>query len=422
MKNYFFLLMVGIFFLVSCEGEKIDYSILHKSIAVHADVRTSKTRLVNDTWSPGDAIGIYMFRAGEGLSESSLEARNAQYVTHTGESSFVPINVANDVKFPYDGSSVDFISYYPYGTVNSKFEYSIDISDQTDQSAIDFVYSDNAKLLNKNSGTVGLTFTRQLTKIVVKINTIDASSLSAVNVTLIGSNTKGKFSLVDKSITASTKKNIPMKVSSDGITAEAILFPLENLDGLQFEITNGDYGYRYDLIEATNIQRFEAGYKYTYKLTLDTRMPINVSATVSPWVDGAEESAIIEKDFEVYKPEGDGTKQNPYTIEDAQNIPSTQNVWVKGNIVGFYSGSNYTSFVPGKENAVASNIALATAPAETDAAKTVPVQLSIASVREALNLKDNPNLLGKSVLIKGDVEPYFGAPGLKNASEYELIP
>ena len=151
-------------------------------------------------------------------------------------------------------------------------------------------------------------------------------------------------------------------------------------------------------------------------------MPIDVSATVSPWIDGAEESAKVNKDFEVYKPEGDGTKENPYTIQDAQKISSTRNVWIKGNIVGFYSGSNYTSFVPGKENASASNIALAAAPAETDAAKTVPVQLSTAAVREALNLKDNPSLLGKSVLIKGDVEPYFGAPGLKNASEYELIP
>ncbi len=414
--------MVGIFFLMSCEGEKIDYSILDKSIVVTAQVKRSKTRLMNDAWSPGDAIGIYMIRAGEALSQSSVEVSNAQYVTHEGESSFVPKNVANDVKFPYDGSSVDFISYYPYGTVNSKFEYSIDISDQTDQSAIDFVYSDNAKLLNKNSGTVGLTFTRQLTKIVLKINTIDASSLSDVNVTLIGSNTRGKFSLVDKSLTASTKKNIPMKVSDDGTTAEAILFPLDKLDELQFEITNGDYGYRYNLSSATNIQQLKAGYKYTYNLTLDTRMPIDVSATVSPWIDGAEESATVNKDFEVYKPEGDGTKENPYTIQDAQKIPSTRNVWIKGNIVGFYSGSSYTSFVPGKENASASNIALAAAPAETVATKTVPVQLSITSVREALNLKDNPSLLGKSVLIKGDVEPYFGAPGLKNASEYELIP
>ena len=215
---------------MSCEGEKIDYSILDKSIVVTAQVKRSKTRLMNDAWSPGDAIGIYMIRAGEALSQSSVEVSNAQYVTHKGKSSFVPKNVANDVKFPYDGSSVDFISYYPYGTVNSKFEYSIDISDQTDQSAIDFVYSDNAKLLNKNSGTVGLTFTRQLTKIVLKINTIDASSLFDVNVTLIGSNTRGKFSLVDKSLTASTKKNIPMKVSDDGTTAEAILFPLDKLD------------------------------------------------------------------------------------------------------------------------------------------------------------------------------------------------
>ena len=47
------------------------------------------------------------------------------------------------------------------------------------------------------------------------------------------------------------------------------------------------------------------------------------------------------------------------------------------------------------------------------------VQLSQGDIRNALNLIDNPNLLGKKIYLKGDiVEAYYKLPGIQNLSDY----
>jgi hypothetical protein len=48
------------------------------------------------------------------------------------------------------------------------------------------------------------------------------------------------------------------------------------------------------------------------------------------------------------------------------------------------------------------------------------VFLPSGKVRDALNLVDNPELLGKKVCLKGDiVESYYGLVGLKNVEAFE---
>jgi hypothetical protein len=49
----------------------------------------------------------------------------------------------------------------------------------------------------------------------------------------------------------------------------------------------------------------------------------------------------------------------------------------------------------------------------------MPVQLP-RDVRNELNLKANPTLLQKEVLLYGDITTYFGVPGLKNTSYAEV--
>ena len=49
------------------------------------------------------------------------------------------------------------------------------------------------------------------------------------------------------------------------------------------------------------------------------------------------------------------------------------------------------------------------------------MQLPAGDVREALNLVDNPENLGRRLYVKGDlVEAYYGIPGIKNVTEFEL--
>lgn len=118
---------------------------------------------------------------------------------------------------------------------------------------------------------------------------------------------------------------------------------------------------------------------------------------------------------------GDGTKENPYTVEDVivLNNPGTK-VWVKGYIVGSVNGQNMSDAIIGLENASVSNLMIASSANETDVAKCIPVQLPNGDIRNNLNLQAHPENLGKELFISGSLEAYFIVPGLKEPSEYVL--
>ena len=124
------------------------------------------------------------------------------------------------------------------------------------------------------------------------------------------------------------------------------------------------------------------------------------------------------------KPEviGDGSKENPYIVASVitLNNPGTKS-WVEGYIVGFVAGTTMSAAQFNIPADRASNILVADSPPETNPAKCVPVELKTKTdVRTALNLMDNPGVLGVKVKIKGSLEKYMGVPGLKAASDYVL--
>ena len=55
----------------------------------------------------------------------------------------------------------------------------------------------------------------------------------------------------------------------------------------------------------------------------------------------------------------------------------------------------------------------------TSRSSCLAVQLSSGSVRDNLNLVDNPEILGRRVALKGDVvASYYGLVGIKNVVDY----
>ena len=125
-----------------------------------------------------------------------------------------------------------------------------------------------------------------------------------------------------------------------------------------------------------------------------------------------------------------GSVDNPIPLEDVLpggclyqvimqngNISGIENCWVEGYVVGYINGTTWKKAVIGNTDAVPSNIVLASKPDEADMARCFPVQLSQASVdqrnmREALNLKDNPDMLGKLVCLAGVLSYYMHTLGL----------
>ncbi len=122
---------------------------------------------------------------------------------------------------------------------------------------------------------------------------------------------------------------------------------------------------------------------------------------------------------------GTGEWNSPITVSQLLGGTKANDAWFTGYIVGWIDTSNSNTY--SVENVKfttpcsnASNLVLAASPDERDIYKCIPVQLvSGTEVRSALNLKDNPTVLGKLVSIKGDVEKYFGQEAaVKNTSAY----
>lgn len=78
---------------------------------------------------------------------------------------------------------------------------------------------------------------------------------------------------------------------------------------------------------------------------------------------------------------------------------------VEGYIVGTTAnGPKYTHTGPFSVN---TNLAIADSPSETDPSKILPVQLPNNSIRTELNLKDNPDHLGKKSKLQARLKHTF---------------
>ena len=113
---------------------------------------------------------------------------------------------------------------------------------------------------------------------------------------------------------------------------------------------------------------------------------------------------------------GDGTENNPFTVNDLIIMKTSQRptdaVWVKGIIRGTYK--NKTELDTDK----ASNIAIATS---AEATEFVPVELKNNTIfREKINIVDNASNKGKEILLKGTITDYFSTTGIKNLEEAKI--
>lgn len=112
-------------------------------------------------------------------------------------------------------------------------------------------------------------------------------------------------------------------------------------------------------------------------------------------------------------------KSDALSVGQARDMAGATEVWVYGYIVGGDLSSSKCSFTPPFSSRT--NIVLAARSSCTDKENCLSVQLSTGKIRDALNLVDNPGLLGKKIYLKGDiVEAYYGIPGLQSLTEYEF--
>lgn len=175
-----------------------------------------------------------------------------------------------------------------------------------------------------------------------------------------------------------------------------------------------------DLVEVKgNLKKFEKDGTITPEVTNGNIVSINgengSGGTDTPDTPDPDEPIVTE---------GDGSEANPYTIADLQKmaVPTEssaaegqEKVWVKGFIVGALNSAG-TAFAADANT----NLALAATAEESDAANTIPVQLPKGDMRDALNVVDNPSLVGKEIMLYGYILKYFSRTGLKEVSDFKM--
>lgn len=116
---------------------------------------------------------------------------------------------------------------------------------------------------------------------------------------------------------------------------------------------------------------------------------------------------------------GAGDIGQAYDVATARTRAGEKGVWVCGYIVGVATGTGRIAFTPPFTKNT--NLVLGARASTTDKERCLSVELRAGELRDALNLQDNPSLLGRKVYLKGDlVSAYYGIPGLKAPSEYQL--
>lgn len=107
------------------------------------------------------------------------------------------------------------------------------------------------------------------------------------------------------------------------------------------------------------------------------------------------------------------------SVSDARSMAGETDVVVCGYIVGGDLTSSSASF--SKPFSSRTNILIGPRSSTSDKSSCLSVQLPAGDIRDDLNLVDNPGLLGRKICLRGDiVEAYYGIPGMKNITEYEL--
>lgn len=116
---------------------------------------------------------------------------------------------------------------------------------------------------------------------------------------------------------------------------------------------------------------------------------------------------------------GKGDYKDALTVAQAKECIGEEGVWIYGYIVGgdMTSSANGISFEGPFSSAT--HMAIADRSSVSSKSSCLSVQLSSGELREILNLRDNPQNIGKLVYLKGNiVETYYGIPGLKSITEY----
>lgn len=280
--------------MVSCNG-KVEPAAQDEKVAVQfGSSINAASRAVNDKWTAGDQIGIFMVGENKVLSKDAIseEADNIAYRTE-GDGAFSPVAAEQIIYFPMNGD-VDFYAYYPYTPEVNDYRIALDLTDQSNQEALDLMF---AKVggCNKSNPKVELQFSHLLSNLILEVQPgtgLTQADLAKLTVKVKDANTKAMFNLVDGTISGEeTPEGFTMKTVEAGKRYEALLFPTTSESReIEFDLNNDhDAPFTWTMKSA-----LKGGSQYHHQVTL-SRTAAEVSGSIKPWDNGGDNGEHIAK-------------------------------------------------------------------------------------------------------------------------------
>lgn len=257
-------IVLSLSILQSCQNDEtniIQNEVNNKGITFSSIIDDAQNSRAYDTsWEANDVIGVFM------LANSDKNVLNIPYVTSKGDGYFVSQN--RPIYYPEDNSAVDFIAYYPYNeNINEYTNYTIDLSNQSKQNAIDLMTAVNLTNRKLESPQGNLQFKHLLAKLVLNLKSTSGSSLKGIKASISGLKVKGTADLSDGSITPSGEAtDFSLYINEEATQAEAILLPQALSGNLKIKLELNGQSKEIDTQISSSIEK---GNKYIYNVNVN---------------------------------------------------------------------------------------------------------------------------------------------------------
>lgn len=301
-------------------------------LQITGGVEVQMTRAIDNRWEAGDAIGVYMLDAENQIVE---DVKNFKYVTADGNGDFA---AAGSVAYLPAEGAVKIKAYYPQGTVDDNNLYSIDLSKQESQSAIDLMAAE-CEGVSVSNPKANINFSHKLSKIILNITAEEGLHISDLKVKINNQKTDLKYNVLEGTLAVGGDlKEVNMKFNGSNM-AEAIVAPNgDNNAAAERTLTFTLNGTEYTTVIPSSVT-FKENTKYTYKVNFRTGEGVGMElsgVTIGNWTDeemGNTDITVKPNEApEALYVFGDGCKAG-WDIEKSVELSSTGE--------GVYSGELY---------------------------------------------------------------------------------
>lgn len=294
----YLLLFIGLVISASCSKSDVENKVIAESnrATFSGAIGDFNTRVTNDSWDKGDAIGIFALIPQSEPNSVYEEKYNVKYITN-GDGKFTSVDTEEVINFPTKGS-LDFTAYYPWKESITNFEYNI-------VAGTDPLYSNNAISQNKDAPNVDLEFHHMLSKLVLNIELgYNTTSLEGLTAYLNDVVIDGKMNLASGYITlGNIKHNIDavVEIATDNksATVTSLMMPTQDLNNVAVLLSLGENSYKWS--PKTTI-KLASNKEYIYNLKLNVEAePYLVEigrVSIRSWDEGHRETGFESLDPE----------------------------------------------------------------------------------------------------------------------------